>query len=254
MSKAPSEIGRFLPHDSFLGEDEASHARLNPSSRYLSGRTKRNLRTGKGFLGKEVRGEISDEQSSEASRELREAEARYLNIVDEDRAGISGYDHHQLELLLGVFAELDAQTRDEILEQVHAASGNTQEEILKSRLKVVKAWLPKLEDQGIEFHNYGVPKWEQGVAEKDYIGYPKEDDEDEIPEHDFPERSESEDLEKGSEQKPTRLGYLDETESRRLNRGMKLMHDSHGRRGRKPSYEKGGKSLRDLLIHEMFEI
>lgn len=223
---SPKGEGRFIPHEAWGEEDPEKHAKLEPEKFNLSLRTKKALRTGRGHLGKDIRGGVTDKEAQARMREARAAEQQMIKRIDQgDREEIELPD--EVEEMLRVFNALPENIREEIIGQVE--SRGTPEE----KFAVIKDWVSRLKTEGVKF--------ESEMEKK-----PKA-----FTEATFPDLTEEEWAEIALARldqpvlSPFRNTNFDlDIRKGRYHRGRS--RDSHGKRGRKPGTMKGGPRITDL--------
>ena len=240
MSPKGEASEKFIPHKAW-GEDSDEQAKLEPDKWNLSERTRRGLRTGKGFLGKDIRGDIMDKKVSEAFREKEDKEDYQNSTIDVQRQeDNSPYELHELQM---VFDDLPQTTWQKIITELEAQKD------IEEKYNIVKAWVAKLKAEG-EFDR---------IYEERYPDEKKSDEYEEALGQENQSNSmaaEPDDVHEPVESKTSvhvsrKLNKLGQLRKGRNHRG--LSSDSHGKRGRKKSNPKAGQSFRGLLMKAIYE-
>lgn len=129
--------GGFIPHEAWGEEDPEKHAMLEPKIFGLSDRTKKALRKGKGHLGKDIRGQVTDAEAQGALREAKAVENEIIGRIDQgEEREIDLPD--DVDEMLRMFNFLPQEIREEILKQV------TNAKTLEGRFEIIKEWISKI--------------------------------------------------------------------------------------------------------------
>ncbi|MBI4054006.1 MAG: hypothetical protein HY397_01610 [Candidatus Doudnabacteria bacterium] len=225
------------------GEDEESHARVEPKKRFFKD-TRDRIKEGRGHLGKEIRGLPTDSATSAAVREKGVMENEAIARIDRTAVDRNEVEDEALENLIDVFAALPQQTQEAVLSDLGAlkAEGNkVSRELVGKRLEVIHHWVANLRQRGVEFPADKVAQqeiWSDQAEREPAPGEERDRGEAPVPEVEAPEETEA------IRPRP----HVSSRERAQASRAAGESTDTHSPRERVRRIPKGRETIRKLLL------